>query len=135
MKRLGLFIVLLTGLILALQPLTAQDEKKDADKAAKKDDAKDPEKKDEEKKKTDKEKKLIEKMPVFGSKIVTKIMSANGASNREFTIELQEVDPKKVYDLGVWKAQQSQALAQQQYQMSVAKDPKGRFTAMQNYQK
>src|SRR5207247_1340493 len=118
---IGLLIALFAGLILVLPSLTAQDEKKkDGDKTEKKDEAKkdekkDPEKKDEEKKKDDekkksdaspaKEKKQIEKMPAHGQVIRTKIVSANGESNRAFTVELQEVDPKKVYDLNVWKAQ------------------------------
>ena len=132
MKRLSLFIALLAGLIFVMQPLPAQDEKKkDADKAAKKDADKDPEKK------TDpaKDKKPIEKMPVFGSKIVTKIMSANGASNREFTIEIPEVDPKKVQDLQVWQYQQQQSLSQAQLALSRATTPQARQQATQSYQK
>jgi hypothetical protein len=137
MKRIGLLIVCLAGLIFILPSVPAQDEKKkDPDKTEKKDDAKDPEKKDDEKKKPEPPaKKPIEKMPAHGAVVRTKIISASGASNREFTVETQEIDPKKVQDLNVWKAQQSQSLAQQQFQASSAKDFKARISAQQNYQK
>src|SRR5258706_9966908 len=113
MKRIGLLIALFAGFLLMLPSMPAQDAKKDGDKAqkkddekkdeAKKDDKKAPDKKDDEKKPAAKDKKQTEKMPPHGQVIRTKILSANGASNREFTVELQEVDPKKVYDLNVWK--------------------------------
>lgn len=149
MKRIGLLIALFAGLVFVFPSLTAQDAKKDGEKAEKKDEAKkddvkkdekkDPEKKDDEKKKPDappvKEKKLTEKMPAHGAVLRTKILSANGATNREFTIEMQEIDPKKVADLNNWKIQQSQALARQQYDASTQKDFKARVTALQNYQK
>ena len=137
MKRLGLVIALLAGLVFVLPSLTAQNEKKDDDKAAKKDDAKDPEKKDDEKKKSDpaKDKKPVEKLPPFGAKFKTKIMSANGASNREFTVELQEVDPKKVYELNTWKAQQSQSLTNAQLALARATTPQARLQAQQGYQR
>ena len=121
MKRLGIFIALLAGLIFVMQPLTAQDEKKN-----------------EEKKKIGtpaKDKKAIEKMPAFGSKIVTRIMSANGASNREFTIESKEIDPKKVHELGVWQAEQQKALANAQQGIARARDADERLSATQDYQR
>jgi hypothetical protein len=150
MKRIGLLIALFAGLILVLPPITAQDGKKDADKAQKKDeksdkkddekkdDKKDPEKKDDEKKdskKEEKKKKPIEKMPAYGQVIRTKILSVNGASNRDFTIELQEVDPKKVLDLNNWKAQRTSQLAQQQFNASTQKDVNQRIQQLANYQR
>jgi hypothetical protein len=145
MKRIGLLIALFAGLILVLPPITAQDGKKDADKAQKKDDEKsnkkddekkDPEKKDDEKKEEKKkEKKPIEKMPAYGQVIRTKILSVNGASNRDFTIELQEVDQKKVYDYNNWKAQRATQLAQQQFNASTQKDVNQRFQQLANYQR
>jgi hypothetical protein len=139
MKRIGLFIVCLAGLIFVLPFSPAQDGKKDPEKTEKKDDAKDPEKKDEEKKKADAPpKKMTEKMPPYGNVIRgAKILSANGATNREITIEIQEIDPKKVQDLTNWKAQQAQSLAQQQFNMQriPPKDVQGQRNAMLNYQK
>jgi hypothetical protein len=157
MKRIGLLIVALAGLIFVLPALTAQDgERKDPEKTEKKDEAKkddkkdpekkdepkkDPEKKDEEKKKNEekksksaKDKKPIEKMPAHGAVIRTKIISLRGEGNREFTIELQEPDPKKIYDFNIWKAQQTQSLAQQQRQMLTQKG-QALVQAMFNYQK
>ena len=157
MKRIGLLIALFAGFLLVLPSMTAQDkkdpektEKKDEAKKdeakkdeakkdepkkdeAKKDDAKDPEKKEPEKKA--KEKKPIEKMPAHGQVIRTKIISASGQSNREFTVELQEVDPKKVFDLNVWKTQQTNNLAQQQINIAKIspKDLNGRANALNNY--
>lgn len=140
MKRIGLLIALFAGLVFVLPSLTAQDDKKkDADKAVKKDEDKKDEKKDEDKKKTDappaKDKKPVEKIPPHGQVFRTKIVSTSAATSREFTIELQEIDPKKVADLNTWKFQQSQSLANQKYQASTTKDFKGRITALQNYQK
>jgi FtsZ-interacting cell division protein ZipA len=161
MKRIGLLITLFAAMILVLPSLTAQDDKKkDADQGEKKEEAKkdtkdpdkkdlkDPEKKDEkrdsEKKDDDKkkpaakaEKKPIEKMPSYANMIRTKILSANGESRREFTIELQEVDPKKVLDLENWKAQQSVSLAQQQFNLAriSPKDVQGKINASVNYKR
>lgn len=142
MKRIGFVLLLFTGFILALPPLTAQDDKKEekAEKkdSEKKDEKKDPEKKDDEKKKPDtppvKEKKLTEKMPPYSTMMRTKILSANGASNREFTVEIQEVDPKKVADLNTWKFQQTQSLAQQQAN-ALRAQPQQRAQQLLNYQK
>lgn len=157
MKRIGLLIALFAGLILVLPTLTAQDGKKDADKAQKdekkdgekKDDKKDPDKKDPEKKDDEKkdekkeekkeekkkEKKPIEKMPAYSQMIRTKILSVNGASNRDFTIEMQEVDPKKVLDYNTWKAQRTSQLAQQQFNASTQKDVNQRVQQLANYQR
>jgi hypothetical protein len=120
MKRIGLLTTLLAFLFVVLPNLTAQDAKKDkADKKAatdakdKKpadDDTKEPEEKD--KKKAKKEEPKKEKL-AYGSKFVTKILSANGASNREFTIEMKQLDPQKVNDVANWQAQRTQQLAQQ----------------------
>jgi hypothetical protein len=150
MKRIGFLIALFAGLILLLPPITAQDGKKDADStqkkdeeksekkdAANKDDKKDSENKDDEKKdkKDEKKKKPIEKMPAYGQVIRTKILSVNGASNRDFTIELQEVDPKKVLDYNTWKAQRTAQLAQQQFNASTQKDLNQRIQQLANYQR
>ncbi len=148
MKRIGLLIALFAGLILVFSPLTAQDEKKkDGDKTEKKDDAKkdeakkdekkDPEKKDDEKKKGPpaKEKKVTEKMPPYSQMFRTKILSAAGESNREFTIELQEIDPKKVYDFNNWKAQRTTQLAQQQFNANRETNIQSRAQQLANYQR
>jgi hypothetical protein len=145
MKRIGLLIALFAGFVIALPSMTAQD-KKDPEKTekkgektdkkddAKKDETKDPEKKEPEKKE-EKKKKATEKMPPHGQVIRTKILSVSGQSNREFTIELQEIDPKKVYDFNVWKAQQQNSLAQQQINIAKIspKDFNGRINATANY--
>jgi hypothetical protein len=136
MKRIGLLIGFMAVLAILL-PLTAQDvkkgAKKDADKADKKDSAKkDGDKKDDKKEKD--EKKKVEKL-IYGAKFVTKIMNVKGETNREYTIEVYEVDPKKVYDLNVWKAQRSQQLAQQQFNIQKIgiNDVQGRFNATRQY--
>ena len=126
MKRFGLLIGFLAVLVFLL-PLTAQDVKKDAattdkkDKAKKdadkKDVTKDPEKKDAKKEPEKKKDKLV-----YGAKFTTKIVNFKGETNREYTIEVQEVDPKKVYDMNVWSAQRQQQLAQQQANAMRQKD-------------
>jgi len=136
MKRIGIFIGFLAVLVFLLPSLPAQDEKKDTEKSAKKeDDKKDPEKKDDPEKKPAKEKKEAEKMPPYSTKFRTKILSANAATAREFTIETYEVDPKKVADVQTWQAQRSTQLQQQLAQISTQKDAKARLSQMQNYQK
>ena len=136
MKSIGVLIAFLAALVFVLPSLTAQDEKKDADKAdkkteEKKDDKKDPDKKDPDKKE---EKKAVEKL-VYGSKFVTKVMSIKPESNRELSIEVKEVDPKKVYDNNVWATQRQQALAKTLYGIQTQKDFKQRYNSMINYQK
>src|ERR1019366_4447513 len=153
MKRIGLFIGFLALLIVVLPSLTAQDEKKkDEAKVEKKDEAKkdeakkdekkdpekkdekkDPEKKDEEKKKPEAKKVEKEKL-VYSTKFQTKIVSANAENGREFTIELQEVDPKKVYDMNVWVAQRTQQLTQELFNAQKQKG-QGYQQAMFNYNK
>jgi hypothetical protein len=167
MKRIGLMIGFLALLIVVLPSFTAQDAKKDAAKTeqkdeakkddakkdepkkdeakkdepkkddAKKDEKKDPEKKDDEKKKA--EPKKSEKEKINSGLVLTgvKIISANGENSRDFTIEVQEIDPKKVYDMNVWKAQQMNSLAQQQFNMQKIspKDVQGRINAQVNYNK
>ena len=126
MRRIGLLIGFLAAVVFLL-PLTAQDVKKDATTTDKKDDAKkDAEKKDGTK---DPEKKDAKKEPekkkdkvVYGYMIPTKIVNFKGETNREYTIEVQEVDPKKVYDMNVWSAQRQQQLAQQQANAMRQKD-------------
>jgi hypothetical protein len=158
MKRIGLMIGFLALLVLALPSLTAQNEKKDAAKTDQKDDAKkDEAKKDEPKKeeakkdepkkddaKKDDEKKKAEPKKVDKEKLSygavyqgVKIVSANAENGRDLTIEVQELDPKKVYDLNVWKAQQLNSLAQQQFNMQKIqpKDVQGRVNAQANYAK
>jgi hypothetical protein len=159
MKRIGLLIAFFALLFIVLPSFTtAQDEKKkDPDKAekkaekkdeAKKDDPKkddpkkdDPKKTDDPEKKKDKDEPKKEKIN-YGNKFVTKILSANGASGREFTVEIKEVDPKKVTDAQTWSAQRMQQMSQQlaqatqQYNTGMAsKDFKARITAQQNYAK
>ncbi|HZZ81572.1 MAG TPA: hypothetical protein VFE62_23925 [Gemmataceae bacterium] len=120
MKRIGLLTTLLALLFVVLPTLTAQDAKKDkADKKAAADDAKvdkkpagEDTKDPDDKKKTKKEEPKKEKL-AYGSKFVTKILSANGANNREFTIEMKEVDPQKVSSVQTWQFQRTQQLAQQ----------------------
>jgi hypothetical protein len=161
MKRIGLLIAFLGALFIVLPTLTAQDgEKKDADKAEKKDEAKkdepkkdkdepkkdkdepkkdkDEPKKDDEKKKKDEPKK--EKLN-YGQKFVTKVISAN-VEAREFTVETREIDQKKQYDVQVWQTQRNTQLAQQLAQANQAlaqgmasKDFKARIAAQQNYAK
>jgi hypothetical protein len=156
MKRIGLMIGFLALLLVLLPSLTAQDEKKKdeaktekkdeakkdeakkdepkKDDAAKKDEKKDPEKKDDEKKKPESKKVEKEKL-VYAAKFQTKIVSANAENGREFTIEVQEIDQKKVYDMNVWKAQRMGQLGQQAAQISTQKDPKARLTSMATYQR
>lgn len=126
MKRIGLLIGIL-AVVVFLLPLTAQDVKKDTEKtdkkdqtkkdAEKKDVTKDPEKKDAKKEPEKKKDKLV-----YGYKITTKIVNFKGESNREYTIEVPELDPKKVYDLNAWSAQRQQQLAQQQANAMRQKD-------------
>ncbi len=146
MKRIGLLIGFLTVLVFLL-PSSGQDVKKDADKkdAAKKDDKKDPEKKDakdpekKDAKDPDPEKKDEKKKPpeklVYGTKFVTKILGLKGESNREYTIETQEIDPNKVADMQKWSATRQQQLAQQYAQALQQKDFKARAQALQNWQR
>jgi hypothetical protein len=140
MKRIGLMIGFLAVLAFLL-PLTAQDVKKDADKtdktdakkdADKKDDPKDPDKKDVKKEKEPEKKK--EKL-VYGAKFQTKIVNVKGETNREYTIEVQETDPKKVYDFKKWQSDRS--VAQQQFNISRInpKDFQGRANAVAQYQR
>jgi hypothetical protein len=92
MKRMGLLIGFL-AVVVFLLPLTAQDAEKKGEK-------KEPDKKKE---------KLV-----YGTKFYAKIVKMKGESNREYKIEIQELDQKKVYEFNVWKSQRSTALAQQQ---------------------
>lgn len=147
MKSFGSLIAFFAVLVFVLPSLTAQDEKKDAEKVdkkteEKKDDKKDPEKKDDKKDPEKKEeKKAVEKL-VFGAKFVTKVVSIKAESNRELSIEMKEVDPKKVYDNNVWSQQRQQALTQRQQGLAKSqqniftqKDAKARFNAQLQYQK
>jgi hypothetical protein len=134
MRRIGLLIGFL-AVVVFLLPLTAQDVKKDATTTDKKDDAKkDAEKKDGTK---DPEKKDAKKEPekkkdkvVYGYMFPTKIVNFKGETNREYTIEVQEEDPKKKYDLSVWSVQRQQQLAQQQANAMRQKDG---GAALRNY--
>lgn len=113
-----------------LLPLAAQDAKKDAKKETEKKVV--PDKKDE-KKDDKKEEKKKEKL-VYGAKFITKIVGIKGDSNREFSIQVQEVDPKRVYDNNVWSVTRQQQL-QQQYAQQVLqqKDFNARAQALQRY--
>jgi hypothetical protein len=144
MKRIGLLIGFLAG-VLFLLPLPAQDVKKEAGKTEKKkdeakkdldkkDDAKDPEKKDEKK---DPEKKKAPEKLVYGVKLVTRIQGFKGETNREYSIDVQEIDQSKVFAFNKWKAERSQQLAQAQFniQRIDPKDFQGRANAIQDYQR
>ena len=129
MKRIGLMIGFLALLFVVLPPLTGQDGKKDEVKKdeakkdepkkddvkkdePKKDEAKkDEPKKDDDKKKPEAKKSEKEKLTYF-TKLTTKIVSANSESGRDITVEVQELDPKKVYETNVWAAQRQTQLAQ-----------------------
>jgi hypothetical protein len=117
MKRIGLLIGFL-AVVVFLLPLTAQDVKKDDATTDKKDDAKkDAEKKDAKKEPEKKKDKLV-----YGAKFTTKIVNFKGETNREYTIEVQEPDPKKIYDLNAWSTQRQMQLAQQQANAMRQKD-------------
>jgi hypothetical protein len=141
MKRLGLSVAFLALLFVVLPTLTAQDaKKKTADKAEKKDDAKEPDEKTEKKKdKKDKEEPPKKEKLNFGYKFTSKIISANGGSNREFTVEVKEIDPQKVAQVSTWQAQRMQQLAQQAasvsqqfVQANQQTNPQQRFNSLQN---
>ena len=142
MKRIGLLIGFLAVILILLPSSPAQDAKKDVDKSDKKkdetkkdldkkSDAKDPEKKEE--KKEPEKKKAPEKL-VYGAKFVTRIQGFKGESNREYTIEVPELDPKKVFELKRWQAERSQQLAKQQFEASRQTDPNTRMAQFQQYQ-
>ncbi len=137
MKRVGLFVGFLAVLAFFMPGLVAQDaKKKDVEKTDKKDvtdEKKDPDKKDDGKKKKEPEPKK-EKL-VYGGKFFTKVLSIKAESNREFTIEVHDLDPKKVFEFNSWKAQRMQQLAQQQFNAARQTDPKARFNALMQYQR
>lgn len=120
MKRIGLFIGFLALLAFSMPGLIAQDKKKkDAEKTDKKEDAKkdvtdekkDPDKKEDTKKKEKEPEPKKEKL-VYGAKFFTKVVSIKPESNREFTIQVQEIDPKKVFEVNSWSNTRQQQLAQ-----------------------
>jgi outer membrane biosynthesis protein TonB len=123
-------------------PAKKDDDKKDLkkkdddkkDPAKKDDDKKDLKKKDNEEKKKDEPKKAPEKL-VYAYKFTTKIMSANGKSNRDLAVETKEVDQAKVKDLQAWSAQQQQNLQRQIYDISFEKDANARNNRMITYQR
>jgi hypothetical protein len=131
MKRIGLFIAFLTIVGLLVPAMVAQDAKKvkDGDKTDKKDEKTDPEKKDEKKD----EKKKKEKF-VYGHKFTTKVLSIKPDSSREFTVEVQELDQKKVADVNIWSTQRTQQLALQYTQQVLQqKDANARAQALVRY--
>ncbi len=140
MKRYGLLIGFCTILFALLPAIFAQAPAKDGAKDEKKanpekDEKKDPEKKDEKK---DPEKKDAEPKKVklvYAYTFTTKIMNTNPESNRNLTVELKEVDPKKVYEEQMWQAQQMQQLQRSLYDISMQRDFKQRMNQMQNYQR
>jgi len=124
MRTLGRSIAFLALILFLLPALTAQekkdaDNKEDAKKVEEKKDAKDPAKKDDEKKDPEKkaeekkEKKKEEEKVEYGQKITTKILSMRPESNHEFTVEMQEIDPQRVYQFNQWKTQRMIQIAQQ----------------------
>jgi hypothetical protein len=137
MTRIGLIIAFLALLTLILPSLPAQDGKKDGDKNEKKEDPKQDEKKDADKKdeaKKPEPKKAPEKL-VYGTKLITKIVSISAESAREISIELQERDPQKVFEYNKWHAQRTQQLARQQFDASRQTDFNARRNALLNYQR
>lgn len=128
MKRIGLIIGFMTILVFLL-PLSGQDAKKEVDKKdVKADDKKEPDKKDKEKK------PAVEKL-IYGGKFVTRIVGQKGETNREYTVQVNEVDPKKVYDMNLWSTQRQQQLAQQYAQALQQKDFNQRAQQLANYQR
>ena len=139
MNRIGLLIGFLTMLVFVIPSWTApelqQEEKKDEKKDVKKDETKDPEKKEKKDDEKKPEKKPAPEKFVYGSKFVTKIMSVGPNSNREFTVEKYELDPKKQQEFSNWVYQQQQQLQKQQFEIARQKDFKARINAQANYQK
>lgn len=85
------------------------DLKKDGKEETKKDDKpnpfldeKDPKKKDD---------KPGEEKVVYGQSLRAKIKKFDANSDRYFSIEIPTPDPKRVYDLNLWKAQQLNSIA------------------------
>ena len=141
MRRWGQFIGFLALLVFLIPALPAQEEKKDADKAAEKKDAaktdaekKDPEKKDAEKKTEAKkdaekkaEKKEVEKVEYGTVLPPTKLVRIADNSAREFAVEMQEIDPERVVQLKIW-------MMQQQVQMAQQRDPRAAAQQRLQYQ-
>jgi hypothetical protein len=70
---------------------------------------------------------------VYGKTLPCKIKKVEANSNRDFTVEYPVLDPKKVYDLQVWQAQQSSSLAQQYKGVLQAKGVQAYQQALLNY--
>lgn len=85
-------------------------EKKDDKGEAKKDDEK-PNPFLDEKDPKKKEEKPGEEKVVYGQSLRAKIKRFDANSDRYFSIEVPTPDPKRVYDLNVWKAQQLNSIA------------------------
>ena len=102
------------ALLIVLLPNLGADDKKDAAKPeAKAVDKKDAEKKEaakgdtknaEDKTKKKEPKKEPEEKVVYGEKLTGKLRRLDANSARYFAIEVAEKDPKKVYQLDLWKA-------------------------------
>jgi hypothetical protein len=140
MKRIGLLFGFAMVFSLCLAAINAQDAKKDGEKdkkdVEKKDEKKDPDKKDE--KKDDKKKEKF----VYGWKVVGKIVNAKPDTNREYTVEVQEIDKKKVAAIEFWAAQRQGDFAKRQVSLSQAlaqantqKDVNARAQALLNYKR
>lgn len=111
MKKWGHCVGVLALVVFLLPSATAQEKKgkgKEAEKKAKvKDDAKDVEKKGTEKTEpAKKEEKLVYGQMVSGVKL-TRLDGSTGG----FAIDVPEIDPMKVYQFNIWKAQQLQSIA------------------------
>jgi len=130
MRFCGHLIGLLALVLFLLPGLTAQEEKKEKDKAAEKKEAKkDEEKKDPEKpekpEKPEPEKKPAEEKFVYGTKVgPVKLLKVEEG---EMDIEVQVPDPAKLLALQQWSAQQMYNIAQQ-------KNPQQYAQQMANYQ-
>jgi hypothetical protein len=102
MRTWGQLIGLLALVLYLLPALTAQEEKKVADKS---------DEKKEEKTEPEKKKEPAEEKFVYGVCVPrVKLLRSEGG---EFSIEVQVLDPQKVYDMEVWKVGQLQNLARQ----------------------
>ena len=112
-SRLFAFFAL-TGLAL-VTAASAGDKKDKADAKTDKTEAKDDKKEDkkEDKKKADKKKEEVkdEEKVVYGSTAEGKIKRFASESSKDFTLEVLQPDPKKIYAFKEWQAGQIRAIA------------------------
>lgn len=110
-------------------------EKKDEKKVKKSifadNDPKDKNKKD--KKSGTKSKEDNEKLN-YGQYLTGKMKTIDANSQKDFTIELQLPDPKKIYDFNVWDVQQQNSLAQHKINIARSTNVNDRQQHIFNYQ-